>query len=186
MAHDASAATAGGQVIVLTGPPGAGKSTVARLLADAYEPSVHLHTDAFWHVIRRGAIAPFLPAAHRQNQVVVRVMACAAFGYAEGGYRVVLDGVVGPWFLGVFREARAATGVPLQYVVLRPDEATTVRRATSRGTGALTEPVRSLHRRFTGLAHLEAHVVDSTDWTAGETADRVLAGLAAGAYELGE
>jgi adenylate kinase family enzyme len=32
-------------VIVLTGPPGAGKSTVARLLADALPFSVHLHSD---------------------------------------------------------------------------------------------------------------------------------------------
>ena len=43
-----------GQVIVLAGPPGAGKSTVARLLADRRSPSVHLHCDDFWHYIVRG------------------------------------------------------------------------------------------------------------------------------------
>lgn len=55
----------GGTVVVLTGPPGAGKSTVARVLADRFMPSVHLHTDDFWHYIRRGWIAPYLPEAHR-------------------------------------------------------------------------------------------------------------------------
>ncbi|WTW98772.1 AAA family ATPase [Streptomycetaceae bacterium NBC_01309] len=176
-----------GQVIVLTGPPGAGKSTVARLLADAYEPSVHLHTDDFWHYIRRGAIAAYLPEAHRQNEVVVGVLARAAFGYAAGGYTVVVDGIVGPWFLGSYHEARKDAGIPMQYVVLRPDQDTTVHRATTRtGEGALTapEPVRSLHRQFSGLAELEAHVVDSTGWTAEETATRVLAGLRADAYVL--
>ncbi|MCF2530917.1 AAA family ATPase [Yinghuangia soli] len=176
----------GGQVVILTGPPGAGKSAVARLLADAYESSVHLHADDFWHYIKRGALPPYLPEAHRQNQVVIRVIAEAAFGYARGGYRVVVDGIVGPWFLDAFRETAAATDVPMHYVVLRPDQATTVHRATSRGPGALTapEPVRSLHRQFSGLEELEAHVADSTDWTPEETADRVRAALDAGAYVL--
>lgn len=181
------ATAARGQVIVLTGPPGAGKSTVARLLADAYEPSVHLHTDDFWHYIRRGAIAAYLPEAHRQNEVVVGVLARAAFGYAAGGYTVVVDGIVGPWFLDSYREVRDETGVPMQYVVLRPDQDTTVLRATTRrGEHALTvpEPVRSLHRQFSGLGELEAHVVDSTGWTAEDTAARVLAGLRAGVYAL--
>ena len=73
-------------MIVLTGPPGAGKSTVARLLADALPFSVHLHSDDFWRYIRQGRIAPYLPAAHRQNQVVIDALTQAAFAYAAGGY----------------------------------------------------------------------------------------------------
>lgn len=45
-----------GRMVVLTGPPGAGKSTVAAILAESYSPSVHLHADDFWHFLRRGAI----------------------------------------------------------------------------------------------------------------------------------
>ncbi|MEU8513863.1 zeta toxin family protein [Kitasatospora sp. NPDC048722] len=92
---------AGGQVIVLTGPPGAGKSTVSALLADRLTPSVHLHGDDFWHYIKQGRLPPHLPEAHRQNQVVLEVLVAAAFGYAAGGYHVVYDGVVGPWSPGV-------------------------------------------------------------------------------------
>jgi adenylate kinase family enzyme len=49
-----------GAVVVLTGPPGVGKSTTARLVADRLEPSVHLPADDFWRFIRRDAVPPYL------------------------------------------------------------------------------------------------------------------------------
>lgn len=176
----------GGEVVIVTGPPGAGKSTVARLVADAVEPSVHLHTDDFWGCIRRGGVAPYLPAAHRQNQVVIGVVARAAFGYAAGGYHVLCDGIVGPWFLDAFRAAATAYERPLHYVVLRPDLVTTLRRATARGAAALTDPapIRSLHGQFAALGPYEPHVIDSTGLGTRATADAVRRGVDSGRFLL--
>jgi len=89
-----------GEVLILTGTPGAGKTTTAAALA-AWRGSskVHLHSDDFWHFIKHGAIQPYLPEAHCQNEVVLNVLANVAAGYAKGGYFVIVDGIVGPWFL---------------------------------------------------------------------------------------
>ena len=74
-----------GNILILTGPPGAGKTTTARSLAAASgAPAVHLHSDDFWHFIKKGAIPPYLHEAHKQNEVVIAVLAQAAEGYAKG------------------------------------------------------------------------------------------------------
>jgi hypothetical protein len=97
---------------------------------------------------------------------------------------VICDGIVGPWFIDVFRAAATACSIPLHYVILRPDQATAVRRAVSRTSHALTdpEPIRSLHRQFTDISGFEGHVLDSTQLGPQATTDAILHGLAEGAY----
>ncbi len=176
-----------GSLLILTGPPGAGKSSVARIVAEgASRPAVHLHTDSFYVWIRTGFVAPYLPEAARQNDVVLGVIAEAACGYARGGYDVVLDGVVGPWALQPFRDAAKRDGLDLFYVVLRPSLDVTLARGTARETAELTEveALTGMHAAFGGLGELEQHVMDTTEQTVDETADAVRRRARSAAFAL--
>ncbi len=94
-------------LLVVTGPPGAGKSTVARILADRAEPSVLVEGDVFFGFLARGAIPPWLAQSNDQNEVVTAAAAAAAGRYASGGYETVYDGVVAP---GCFRRSPLPPG----------------------------------------------------------------------------
>jgi predicted kinase len=173
-------------VTVLTGPPGSGKTTVAGILAGQVSPSVSLHTDDFWRFIHQGRVPPYLPEAHHQNEVVMDVLVGCALGYAMGGYEVIVDGIVGPWFVEGFETAARTNSVPLHYVVLRADEKTTLARATGRGDGALTDsgPVKIMYEQFADLGAFEQHVIDCTLLTAERTAEAVRAGIEDGTFQL--
>lgn len=177
-----------GSVTILTGPSGAGKSTVARRVAASLDLSVHLHTDDFWDFIAAGGILPYLPGSDAQNHTVLEAIAAAAFAYADGGYDVIADGVVGPWMLDHYRAARARhPSVPLRYIVLRPALDVTLERARARTAAtALTDAdvVADLWRRFSLLGELEPHAIDTTALDADQTAAAVRSALTSPAYVL--
>ncbi|GAA3047158.1 AAA family ATPase [Actinokineospora globicatena] len=165
--------------IILTGPPGAGKTTIARLLAPHLPRSVHLHTDDFWHYIT-APIPPHLPEAHTQNTAVMNIIATTTHAYTNAGYQVICDGIIGPWFLPTFGPH------PLHYIVLTPTEPTTLTRATTREAPALTDqtPILSLHRQFASLGPLAHHALDTTTLTPAQTTTTILNALTTGAYLL--
>jgi hypothetical protein len=147
------------ELIVVTGPPGAGKSTVAQRLAGDFPRSALVRGDDFFGYVSSGWIAPWLLEAHEQNDVVLAAAASAAGRFAAGGYTVVYDGVVGPWYLPAFA---AATGLgSLSYVVLLPSEQSCLARVSGRSGHGFTDAdaTRRMHRQFVAADVDPRHVL---------------------------
>jgi len=164
-------------LLVVTGPPGAGKSTISSILVDRAEPSVLVAGDAFFGFLARGAIQPWLPESNEQNETVTRAAASAAGRFACEGFATVYDGIVGPWFLSTF--ASAAGVDELSYVILLPDvERCVARVATREGHGFADVPAtRKMHADFAG-AHIDRrHVVCDPPGRPEDVADLIDASL---------
>jgi tRNA uridine 5-carbamoylmethylation protein Kti12 len=161
------------EVLILTEPPGAGKTTVARLLTGKHEQAVHLESDVFWHFITRGYIEPWKPDSHEQNTMVMQIVAAAAARYARGGYFTVVDGIVSPrWFFEPLHDALTAARLRIAYAILRPALPIAIERTTGRPSTRLADRsvVEVLWNRFADLDEVfEGHVIDNSERTPEET-----------------
>ncbi len=147
--------------MIVSGPPGSGKTTVSAALAFGYERGVHLESDWFFRSIKSGFVAPWLPDAHGQNAAVMVAVADAAAAYADAGYTVVWDGIVGPWFLGRIAQRLGDREIRVQYLVLRPSRVTASHRVRDRGDTSETSGADTMYDQFADLGELESHVISS-------------------------
>jgi predicted kinase len=174
-------------VLILTGPPGVGKSTTAEILAARSGRAAHLEADAFFRFIRSGYVEPWRSESHEQNQLVMRLVAQAAAGYAAADYFTIVDGIVIPrWFLAPLREALHEAGCGIAYAVLRAPLSVCEARAQGRERVPLAEPgvVEQLWRSFADLGELERNAIDLAGQGPEETADTVEQRLSGGLLAL--
>jgi predicted kinase len=163
-------------VLILTGPPGAGKTTTAKILAERSPAAVHLEADAFFHFIRSGRIEPWRRESQQQNEVVMKIVAEAAAAYARAGYFTVIEGIVLPrWFLFPLRDVLRGAGLEVAYVVLRAPLDTCNARVQGRDGQSLSglEAVTPLFSQFADLGPFEKNALDVAGKTPAETADAV-------------
>lgn len=172
-----------GAVIVVTGPPGAGKSTASSQLVTLTDRGVLLDGDGFFTAVKTGWLPPRTAESGEQNATVIDALGAAAARFARGGYVVVVDGTVGPWFLERFR---AEIFGALHYVVVRPNRNAAFARATAHPAPRVHQPddVAAMYDEFASVGVYERCVVDNSMLTLDETVAAVAVGLSSGRFRV--
>ena len=173
-----------GRIVIITGSPGTGKSTTASLVARGsdMDRSVHMHTDDFYHYLSKGAIPPHLPESNEQNLVVIEAFLEAAKRYVRGGYDVIVDGIIGPWFLEPWQRL-AREHYEIHYIILWASREETLKRAVERSKldkKTNIELVETMWEQFCDLGEYRSNVVDTTAFSIQETVTAVREKIASG------
>ena len=166
------------EIWLVTGIPGAGKSTVARLLAQSFERAAFVEGDVLRDFVVSGLARPEWPdldgEAERQYELAIRNQCLLARSFAEAGFLPVLDGVVvTQHHLGAY--SGYLSGGRLRLVVLAPSAEAAAGRSAQRE--AKTAPDFSrldgvLREQLAG----QGLWIDSSSQTAEQTVAAILAG----------
>lgn len=166
-------------VIVVSGIPGAGKTTVAGLLAQRFRAAVHLEADRLqMMVVAGGRWAGEGPMAEwrRQLQVRTRVSAAGADVWRGAGFVPVIDDIyVSRGRLDLLLERLAAR--PVRLVVLAPEPRVALTRNAQRPDKTVGEQWLQLEAvQREELAGIGLWI-DSAALTEEQTVDQILAQL---------
>jgi predicted kinase len=159
-------------ITMITGVPGAGKSTIARAVAERAARGVHIPVDDLRHMVGGGYRFPDLPwsdAADEQFRLARGTAVHMARLYADAGFDVVIDDCLGPehddrvstaHYLGLLEQATTCR------IALRPRLEVVIDRITQRGDdvhGVLRATVPLLHAAQCRDLDADWHVIDTSE-----------------------
>jgi cytidylate kinase len=165
-------------MVLVTGIPAAGKSTVADLLARRFRRGVHVRGDMFRRMVVAGrhemTAAPSEEAWH-QLRLRYRLAAQTADTYYEAGFSVVVqDVVIGPLLTAYVDTIRAR---PLVLVVLAPRSDVVASREAVRSKAAYRDGAATITALDAALRDDTPRMglwLDTSAQSPGETVDEII------------
>ncbi len=160
-------------VCLITGPAGAGKSTVSRSLAEKFEKSAVVNVDSLRNSIIGGRVKPWPHSEEvdRQMALAAKNACLLANNFLDSGFSVIIDDVIGKKLLNQYKDFFPN----IKIFLLLPSVDTLLSRFDNRGDDAeLRKRTEDLHEKFTSRKdELDWQVVDSSNQTVEDTADQI-------------
>lgn len=159
-------------ILFITGPTGAGKSTVAAQLSKLFDNCVDIDADQVKHFIVSNFLYDESSEGIKQWQLLGQNISLLANNFEHAGYNVIINGYIGDFAWKILSENTRIT----HKVLLLPDESEVVRRDLLRkaivamGKNAVSEH----HNYFSNSSTFADFVkIDSTALNCDETVKEI-------------
>lgn len=162
-------------VCLITGPAGAGKSSVSNALAKKFERSAVIGVDTLRGMIKGGHVRPWPNTEEADLQLSLGAKnACdIANNFLEKGFNVFIDDVVGRKLLEQY--SNFFKNKNFKAFLLMPSVEVLLKRFDNRGDNKeLRERTIELHKRFSDKQdQLNWQAINSSDQTLEETVEQI-------------
>ena len=164
------------EVIIITGPPGSGKTTITNMLAKSVKKGVAIHADDLRDMVKAGYAKPWAKNEEAKKQIKLATTNAysLANNFLANDFDVFIDDVV----LGEEKEItyRKAFGKKTKFFLLLPPKEVLLKRDSLRSPDKfMGKRAEVLHDKFTAKKHpADWEIIDNSKQSPKETTKYIL------------